>query len=114
LTFCPYVPSLLQQAAVIYRSLVAPYWMDRAREIGLRFCIMPLIELSDSELRDAAQAARMAAHRAQQDAAAQPNPRISATFAADVERYGRLAAKFESSNSHGLTDKLRTGVPPSG
>jgi hypothetical protein len=56
---------------------------------------MPLIELSEQELRDAAQAARLAAHRAQQDAAAQLNPRISATFAADAERYARLAEKFE-------------------
>jgi hypothetical protein len=52
--------------------------------------------LTDAELRDAAQAARAAAHRAQQDAAAQPNPRINATFEADAERYTALSDKFEN------------------
>jgi len=56
---------------------------------------VPDITLTNEELRDAAQAARLAAHRAQEDAAAQPNPRISATFKADVERYAALATKFE-------------------
>jgi hypothetical protein len=56
---------------------------------------MPTLELSNDELRDAAQAARAAAHRAQQDAAAQPNPRITATFQADAERYAQLAERFE-------------------
>jgi hypothetical protein len=55
---------------------------------------VPAIDLTDSELRDAAQATRLAAHRAQQDAATQPNPRINATFAADAERYVRLSEKF--------------------
>jgi hypothetical protein len=50
----------------------------------------------DAELRDAAMAARAAAHRAHQDAAAQPNPRITATFAADAERYTALGEKFEA------------------
>jgi hypothetical protein len=69
--------------------------MDETRESGLRFFLMPLIDLSDDELRDAAQAARLAAAQAQKDAAAQPNPRISATFGADAERYARLAEKLE-------------------
>jgi len=37
--------------------------MDRTRATGLRFPLMPLVELSDQELRDAAQAARAAARR---------------------------------------------------
>jgi hypothetical protein len=53
----------------------------------------------DEELRDAAQAGRLAAYRAQQDAAAQPNPRINATFADDAERYARLAEKFEGARA---------------
>jgi len=57
---------------------------------------MPCLDLTDAELRDAAMAARAAAHRARQDAATQPNPRISATFAADAERYAGLAAKLET------------------
>jgi len=56
---------------------------------------VPTLELTDAELRDAAQAARMAAQRAQQDTTAQPNPRIKQTFEADLERYARLAEKFE-------------------
>jgi hypothetical protein len=57
---------------------------------------MPLIDLTAEELRDAAMAARAAASRAQQDSAAQPNPRISLVFAADAERYTRLGRKFET------------------
>jgi hypothetical protein len=60
---------------------------------------MPLLDLTDAELRDAAQAARLAAHRAQQDAAAQPNPRISAAFAADAERYTALGERFEAARA---------------
>jgi hypothetical protein len=56
---------------------------------------MPLIELTDDELRDAAMAARIAAMRAEQDAAAQANPRIKATFADGVARYATLGKKFE-------------------
>jgi class 3 adenylate cyclase len=53
------------------------------------------LELTGYELRDAAQAARLAAAQAGKDAAAQPNRRIAATFAADAERYTRLAETFE-------------------
>jgi hypothetical protein len=56
---------------------------------------VPDLTLTDDELRDAAQAARLAAAQAQSDAAVQPNPRISRTFAESVERFTRLAAKFE-------------------
>jgi hypothetical protein len=56
---------------------------------------VPTVDLTPDELRDAAMAARAAAYRAQQDAAAQPNPRISATFAADADRYARLSDTFE-------------------
>jgi hypothetical protein len=56
---------------------------------------MANLEFTDDELRDAAQAARLAAAQAEKDEAAQSNPRISATFAEAVERYTRLAEKFE-------------------
>ena len=56
---------------------------------------MPGIELSGNELRDVAQAARLAAAQAKKDEVAQPNPRISRTFAESVVRYTRLAEKFE-------------------
>jgi len=56
---------------------------------------MPDVTLTDAELRDAAQAAPLAAVQAQRDAEAQPNPRISETFADDVARYTALGARFE-------------------
>jgi hypothetical protein len=58
-------------------------------------CGVVTLELTDDELRDSAQAARVAAAQAQKDATAQPNPRISATFAESVEHFVRLAEKFE-------------------
>jgi hypothetical protein len=57
---------------------------------------VPTLELTDDELRDAAQAARIAAAQAQKDAAAQPNPRISAAFSESAESYGQLAEKCEA------------------
>jgi len=60
---------------------------------------VPTLDLIDDEVRDAAQAARSAAYRTQQDAAAQPNPRISATFAADAERYTALCERFEAARA---------------
>jgi sugar (pentulose or hexulose) kinase len=54
------------------------------------------VTLTEQELGDAVQAARLAARQAQKDATAQPNPpRINATFAADAERYAALSEKFE-------------------
>jgi hypothetical protein len=57
---------------------------------------VPDLSLTDEELRDAAQAARLAAWRAQKDTDTQPHPRINAAFAADAERYKRLSAKFDA------------------
>jgi hypothetical protein len=54
------------------------------------------VELSDEELRDAAQAARLAARQAQADSEHQSNRRLAAGFAADAERYTRLAERFEA------------------
>jgi hypothetical protein len=51
--------------------------------------------ISDDELRDAAQAARLAAAQTEGDAARQTNPRITATFEMGVARYKALAVKFE-------------------
>jgi hypothetical protein len=59
------------------------------------------LTLTNDELRDAAQAARLAAAQAQRDAETHTNPRINATFVAAVERYKRLAAKFDATR-HGL------------
>jgi hypothetical protein len=74
---------------------------------------MPGIELSGNELRDAAQAARLAAAQAQKDATAQPNPtRISAAFAESVERYTRLAGKFEKARIRRAMIKAPTKRSP--
>jgi hypothetical protein len=58
------------------------------------------LELTDDELRDAAQAARLAVAQAQKDATAQPNPRISATFLECSKCYVRLAEKFEEARQN--------------
>jgi hypothetical protein len=61
---------------------------------------MALIELSDQELRDAAQAARAAAHRARQDAMAMSQSAKDHGFTDAMERYARLAQKFESARQN--------------
>jgi hypothetical protein len=50
---------------------------------------MPLIDLTEDELRNVFQASCAAAAQAQRDAGAQSNPRINAAFAAEAERYKR-------------------------
>jgi len=84
-------------------SLALPYSYDPSpvldgpqRTCVLRFRAMPTLALTHDELRDAAQAARLAAAQAQRDAPAQSNPRISAAFAADAQRYTALGEKFEA------------------
>jgi len=48
---------------------------------------VPEVTLTDEELRDAAQAARLAARQAERDGVAQQNSRIQQMFAADGERF---------------------------
>jgi len=57
---------------------------------------VPDVTLTDEELRDAAQAARLAARQAERDALAQQNPRIHQMFAADGERYRLLSEKLQA------------------
>jgi hypothetical protein len=56
---------------------------------------MPTLELTDIELRDSAQAARLACRRAHQDGALQPNPAIKNRFMADAARYRAFGQKFD-------------------
>jgi hypothetical protein len=56
---------------------------------------MPILDLTDDELRYAAEAARGAARRAQKDSSLQPNLNIRSMFAAMAAGYRRLAVKFE-------------------
>lgn len=60
---------------------------------------MPDITLSDDELRDAAQAARIGARQAERDADAQLNPRIKQTLIDSVRRYTALGERFENARS---------------
>lgn len=64
---------------------------------------MATIDLTDSELRDASQAAHSAAERAQLNAEVEVNPRLRATFAADADRYTALEEKFERARRIGAT-----------
>jgi hypothetical protein len=53
------------------------------------------IQLEDDELRDAAQAARVASVQAEQDAEKQSNNSVRAMFDYMVRRFQELADKFE-------------------
>jgi hypothetical protein len=55
---------------------------------------MATLDLSDDELQDAAQAARVACHQARQDAAKQAN--IRAAFDSTARKFCELAQKFEA------------------
>ena len=55
---------------------------------------MPTVELT-TDVRDCAQALRIAAKQAQSDANAQPNPRIQKDFMDGVQRYTALSGRFE-------------------
>lgn len=58
---------------------------------------MATVTLTDQELGDAAQAARLAARQAQKDAATRnPTNESARRFAADAERHNRLAVKFDA------------------
>jgi hypothetical protein len=68
---------------------------------------MPTIDLTNDELRDCAQALRIAARQAQSDADAQPNPRIQQIFLGGVQRYSALSERFERAR-----EKHTTGLVP--
>ena len=57
---------------------------------------VPLLELSNEELADAAMAARCAAALAESDAAKQSTLSMKAAFEEGVTRYRALAEKFEA------------------
>ena len=57
------------------------------------------MQLTDTERQSAAQACRIAAYQAEQDAAKQSNPSVRATFEATARRYLDLAAKLAAGKS---------------
>lgn len=56
---------------------------------------MTPIPFTDEELRDAAQAARIASVQAEKDAERQSNPTIKGMFDSSARRWKELAEKFE-------------------
>jgi hypothetical protein len=60
---------------------------------------MPKIELTEVELQQAAQGARIGAVQAEKDAAQQSSPSVRAKFEASAQRYRELAAKFDRARS---------------
>ena len=59
------------------------------------FRAMTPLNLTDDELQDAAQAARIACTQAEKDAEKQSNPTIRGMFDSSARRWRELAAKFE-------------------
>ena len=57
---------------------------------------MPQIDLSDSELQNAAQAARVAAAQAESDSAKQTNPGARKLFELSARSYRALSERFET------------------
>jgi hypothetical protein len=67
---------------------------------------MPMIELSDDELRDCALALRIAARQAQSDADAQPNPRIQQIVLEGAQRYAALGERFETARERRTSTQI--------
>jgi hypothetical protein len=68
---------------------------------------MPTIELTDDELRDSAQALRIATRQAQRDADAQQNPRVQQLFIDGARRYAALSERFETARE----ERTKTRAP---
>jgi len=60
-----------------------------------KFRAMTPLNLSDDELMDAAQAARIACVQAENDSDKQTSPRVKAMFDSSARRWRELAEKFE-------------------
>jgi hypothetical protein len=56
---------------------------------------MKTLNLTDDELQDAVQAARIASVQAEKDAERQSNPQVKGLFDSSARRWRELAAKFE-------------------
>jgi hypothetical protein len=67
----------------------------RAGKMLGRLRAMPTLDLTDTELQSAAQAARIAAAQAEQDAEKQSSPGVRASFEGTAKRFRELAAKLE-------------------
>ena len=80
------------------RQIGARYVLDGSvRQAGTQLRVV--VQLTDTEKQSAAQACRIAAYQAEQDAAKQSNPTVRATFEATARRYLDLAAKLAAGKS---------------
>ena len=66
-----------------------------------KFRAMTPLNLSDDELMDAAQAARIACVQAENDSDKQSSPRVKAMFDSSARRWRELAEKFERARLRG-------------
>ena len=62
---------------------------------------MTPLNLTDDELQDAAQAARIACVQAENDSDKQSSPRVKAMFDSSARRWRELAEKFERARLRG-------------
>jgi hypothetical protein len=60
-----------------------------------KFRVMTPLNLTEDELQDAAQAARIACVQAENDSEKQSSPRVKAMFDSSARRWRELAEKFE-------------------
>jgi hypothetical protein len=63
--------------------------------LAAEFSAMNPLNLTDDELQDAAQAARIASVQAETDAEKQSSPRVKSMFDSSARRWRELAEKFE-------------------
>jgi hypothetical protein len=69
--------------------------MDVTARRRQSFPTMKTLNLTDDELQDAVQAARIASVQAEKDAERQSNPQVKGMFDSSARRWRELAAKFE-------------------
>jgi len=69
--------------------------MDVFWQARQNFRAVTALDLTDDELQDAAQAARLASVQAEKDADRQSNPSIKSLLDGSARRWRELAAKFE-------------------
>lgn len=71
--------------------------------VAAEFSAMNPLNLTDDELQDAAQAARIACVQAETDSEKQSSPRVKSMFDSSARRWRELAEKFERA-------RLRSGI----
>ena len=76
--------------------------MDGSRVLWQFLTPMKTLNLTDDELQDAVQAARIASVQAEKDAERQSNPQVKGMFDSSARRWRELASKFEKA-------RLRSG-----